>query len=64
MERISFTLSLINKANNVLFLVGGESKAAIVKKIFSPKGKYLPAAMVQPKGNLFWLLDEAAASLL
>jgi 6-phosphogluconolactonase len=64
MERISFTLSLINKANNILFLVSGESKAVIVKKIFSLKGKHLPAAMVQPKGNLYWLLDEAAASLL
>lgn len=62
MERITFTLPLINKANNVLFLVSGVSKAAIVKTIFSAKGKKLPAAMVQPKGNLFWVLDEAAAT--
>jgi 6-phosphogluconolactonase len=62
MERITFTLPLINKANNVLFLVSGASKAAIVKTIFSAKGKKLPAAMVQPKGNLFWVLDEAAAA--
>jgi 6-phosphogluconolactonase len=64
MDRITFTLPLINKANTVLFLVSGAGKSAIVKTIFSAKGKKLPAAMVQPKGNLFWLLDETAASLL
>lgn len=64
MERISFTLPFINKANNVVFLVSGEGKAAIIKKIFSVKGRNLPAAMVHPKGNVYWLLDEAAASLL
>ncbi len=61
MERITFTLPLINKATNVLFLVSGAGKAAIVKKIFSVKGRQLPAAMVQPKGNLYWLLDEDAS---
>ncbi len=61
MERITFTLPFINTVKNVIFLVSGSSKAAILKKVFSAKGKQLPAAMVQPKGNLYWLLDEAAA---
>lgn len=61
MERITFTLPLINRASNIIFLVSGNGKAAILKKIFSLKWRSLPAAMVQPKGNLFWLLDEAAA---
>ena len=64
MERITFTLPLINKANNILFLVSGRGKADILKTIFSAKGKKLPAAMVQPKGNLFWMVDEAAAKLV
>jgi 6-phosphogluconolactonase len=64
MDRITFTLPLINKAATILFLVSGAGKAAIVKTIFSAKGKKLPAAMVQPNGNLFWLLDEAAATQL
>jgi 6-phosphogluconolactonase len=64
MERITFTLPLINSASNVIFLVSGSSKAAILKKIFSAKGKQLPAAMVHPKVNLYWLLDEAASRLI
>jgi 6-phosphogluconolactonase len=60
MDRISFTLPFINKATDVLFLVSGESKAAIVKKIFSKAGAALPAAMVRAKKNTFWFLDEAA----
>lgn len=64
MERISFTLSFINKTHNAVFLVSGDAKAAIIKKIFSAKGQQLPAAMVRPNGNAYWFLDEAAASLL
>ena len=60
MDRISFTLPFINKAKNVLFLVSGESKAAIVKKIFSKAGAKLPAAMVKAKKHTFWFLDKAA----
>jgi len=62
MDRISFTLPFINQAKNIAFLVSGESKAAIVKKIFSKSGAALPAAMVKAKENTFWFLDEAACS--
>lgn len=64
MDRISFTLPFINKAKNIAFLVSGESKAAIVKSIFSAKGKELPAAQVKAAQQLYWFLDDAAASLL
>ncbi len=63
-ERITLTLPLINKANNILFLVSGVGKAEILKTIFSTEGKKLPAAMVLPKGNLFWMMNEDAARLL
>ncbi len=63
MHRISFTLPYINKAKQVLFLVAGESKAAIVKKIFSKKGATLPAAQVKAKETTFWFLDKAAAGV-
>jgi 6-phosphogluconolactonase/glucosamine-6-phosphate isomerase/deaminase len=43
-----------------LFLVSGESKAAIVKKVFSKAGAKLPAAMVKAKKHTFWFLDKAA----
>lgn len=64
MDRVSFTLNFINRSRNVAFLVSGESKAAIVKTLFSAKGKNLPAARVQAKENTYWFLDDAAASLL
>jgi 6-phosphogluconolactonase len=60
MDRISFTMPFINQAKNIVFLVSGQSKVPILKKIFSKTGAGLPAAMVKPGGNLFWFLDEAA----
>lgn len=60
MHRISFTLSYINKATDVLFLVCGESKAPVVKQVFAGSNNRLPAAMVTAKGNVLWFLDEAA----
>ena len=35
MDRISFTMPFINQAKNIAFLVSGQNKAAIVKKIFT-----------------------------
>jgi 6-phosphogluconolactonase len=64
MERISFTLPFINRANNVIFLVSGANKAAITKKVFSKSGANLPAAKVKAVKNTFWFLDEAASGLL
>ena len=61
MDRLSFTLPFINKAKNIVFLISGENKAAIIKKIFSKSGAALPAAMVKAKENTFWFLDEAAS---
>lgn len=64
MYRISFTLPCINRAKNVLFMVSGENKKDILKKIFSGKHPSLPASMVKPAGNLIWILDKAAAGKL
>jgi 6-phosphogluconolactonase len=61
MDRISFTLPFINRAKNIVFLISGKNKAAIIKKIFSKSGAALPAAMVKATKNTFWFLDEAAA---
>lgn len=63
MDRISFTLSFINQAKNIVFLVAGSNKAAIIKKIFSTSGANLPAARVKAKKNTFWFLDNAAAGV-
>lgn len=58
---------LINQAEQVIFLVSGITKSAALKKVleehYEPE-KY-PAQIIQPEsGNLTWMVDEAAASLL
>jgi 6-phosphogluconolactonase len=65
--RITLTAATINHAENVIFLVGGEDKAAALKEVlegaYQPE-KY-PSQMIHPvNGELLWMLDEAAAAEL
>lgn len=60
MHRISFTFPLINRAKNIAFLVTGDAKAPIVKKILSGRGNAFPASKVTAAENLYWFLDNAA----
>lgn len=63
--RVTLTLTAINKARNIVFLISGRQKASAVKKVVYDKDVTLPASLVkQGKGNLFFFLDEAAALLL
>uniref|UniRef100_A0A8B9FFK6 6-phosphogluconolactonase n=1 Tax=Amazona collaria TaxID=241587 RepID=A0A8B9FFK6_9PSIT len=73
-ERITFTLPVLNAAKAVVFVATGKGKAAVVKVcIQTPPPIHrkpslenpLPAARVQPhSGQLYWILDEAAAKEL
>jgi 6-phosphogluconolactonase len=64
-HRVTLTLPVINHAQNVLFLVTGESKAAIVRKVVSQENLSLPASRVRPvSGNLDFVLDQEAGSQL
>jgi 6-phosphogluconolactonase len=65
--RVTLTLPAINAARRVLFLVTGQSKADILRRILSPEApvKHLPASLVRPiAGEVTWMLDRDAASLL
>jgi 6-phosphogluconolactonase len=67
MWRVTLTPALINTARNVTFVVSGESKAARLQEVlqgpFTPD--LLPAQAIQPtKGQLLWMVDQAAGSLL
>jgi 6-phosphogluconolactonase len=63
--RITLTYKAINNAKNIIFLISGEEKKAIVKKIFINKEKNYPAVKVEPvNGSLFYLLDKNAAGEL
>ena len=63
--RISLTLTVINNAANVVFIVTGKSKAAIVKKVVEERDRGFPASRVEPlNGTLTFMVDSDAASLL
>ena len=66
-KRVTFTGRLINAAARVLFLVTGEEKAEVAKKVITRTENFqdYPASLVAPKrGALEWYMDKAAASLL
>lgn len=60
--RITFTAPLINHAFTVLFMVAGASKRPALAQIFAPVADdtVYPARLIQPQGELWWLLDQAA----
>jgi len=64
-DRVTLTLPVLNRACNVIFMISGEEKAAILKRVFEEKDGSLPASLVDPaKGNLFFVADRDAASML
>jgi 6-phosphogluconolactonase len=59
--RITLTLPVLNQAKNVLFLISGVKKRAILKTITDQPEeaqKIYPAAHVKPNGNLLWIMSE------
>jgi 6-phosphogluconolactonase len=60
--RITFTFRLINAGKVVAFLSQGPDKAERIRQVLAGQ-EDLPAARVHPEdGELWWLIDEAAAS--
>jgi 6-phosphogluconolactonase len=63
--RYSFSLPLINRAQKVLFLVTGERKQEMVKKVLCPAGlEYIPPAARIAAAQTIWVLDREAAQRL
>jgi 6-phosphogluconolactonase len=66
--RLTFTETLLNEAHRVIFLVTGEGKARAVKAVLErdpDDSDTYPSQLVRPlNGQLLFLLDEPAASLL
>ena len=60
--RITFTIPSINRAKSVIFLVAGKNKQAALAQVFAPEADptTYPSRSIQPVGELWWLLDEAA----
>jgi len=64
-SRLTMTFPLLNNAREIVCLVSGREKAAILKTVLEDPAAQLPAQKIQPlNGHLTWLLDRPAASLL
>ncbi|MBM4261588.1 MAG: 6-phosphogluconolactonase [Deltaproteobacteria bacterium] len=66
-HRVTLTLPVINRAAEIVFLVAGQDKSAVIKLILGelPEGINLPAARIRPaNGRLVWLVTKDAASEL
>jgi len=65
--RITLTAHAINSAAHVVVMVAGANKAQTLKAVLEGEKSTdaLPIQLIKPEdGDLFWLLDEEAASLL
>ena len=62
-HRITMTLPLINAARDVVFIVSGAEKAAMVGQVLrGGTASPAPATLVQPAdGEIWWMLDREAA---
>ncbi len=65
-DRLTFTKTMANAAAHVIFLVAGEDKAAPLHEVLegAPNPQEYPSQMIQPKGELLWLIDAAAGAKL
>src|SRR5258708_7285716 len=63
--RVTFTYPVLNHAANVVFLVSGADKAAMVGRALKDPAANLPCQGVKPlDGELMWFLDQGAAAKL
>jgi 6-phosphogluconolactonase len=62
--RLTLTVAVINAGAQIIFLVTGQSKSAVVKEILTAdsKSESYPASKVRPvNGNVTWLISKDAA---
>jgi 6-phosphogluconolactonase len=67
MHWVTLTAPLINQAAAVAFLVAGAGKSKVLQQVLEGLSdpRHLPAQLIRPKnGQLMWLVDEEAASLI
>ncbi|MBU0507682.1 6-phosphogluconolactonase [bacterium] len=62
---LTFTPRVINQARRVILLAAGEDKAQSLRQLLVEEDFRLPAARIQLQdGECWWVLDQAAASLI
>lgn len=64
-KRITLTGKVLNNSEQVVFIATGAGKAQMVKQVAIEQQPEFPASHIKPpSGEVLWLIDEAAASLL
>ncbi len=60
--RITFTVPLINQGRCIIFIVAGANKRPALAEVFASVGDSMtyPSRLIQPQGELWWLLDHNA----
>lgn len=61
--RLTFTVPMINAARSVIFMLAGANKQAALQQVFAAQADDLmyPSRLIQPQGELWWVMDQAAA---
>ena len=61
-QRMTLTLTALNASRLALFMVTGRAKREALTNVLNAEtSEPLPAALVQPAGDLYWYVDSAAA---
>jgi 6-phosphogluconolactonase len=63
-DRLTLTLTVLNRGRNTFFLVSGANKGPIIAAIRDESGSQpsaYPAGRIRPSGRVIWYLDQAAA---
>ncbi|MCS7273327.1 MAG: 6-phosphogluconolactonase [Fimbriimonadales bacterium] len=64
-QRLTLTLPVLNHAQRIWFLVAGESKRAVIARLFQgPPDPTLPATQLSPIGECFWWLSKELRKML
>lgn len=62
-QRLSLTLPILNESKQILFLVTGVEKKAMLQKVANDQRqeiKQYPAAMIKGRARTLWMVDSAA----
>lgn len=64
--RLTLTVPLLNHSRRIIFLAAGANKQPALRQVFAANGDAMafPSRLIQPQGELWWLLDAAAAQAL